>query len=275
MIISINSVRKAGGCTTLALALGITLSHCSSYSVLLVDANYIYSDIDAILGIEIDTGLDDVLDLINSNRMDREIFKSLTVDLGNLHILAGSKVLHYDRFKEEPESFNRFIKIAEALYDIIIIDSPAGSVRSPVYEWGGLNICVLKQNFLMLESYVKSRLYNCENSIVVINQYEENNKLDKNKIIKQCRIEAPVFTLCRSDRLFDAFNEKKVDELILNYQDDYIDDLRNIVMYISQSSSILLKKSYLDAVHNGKSGGDKKQLLEERRQRWFNTARGC
>ncbi len=249
MLISVNNIRKASGTSTFSISLGVMLSQATDYTVLLIDASYMYSDIDTILGIETDRGLDDVLDLLNSNKISEKHFKDITIELGNFYILTGSKIAQYNRFEMDDINYNSIFNIAESLFDIIIVDSPTRKMANFLNEKGRtsdkyLNVQLAKQNFLIFEKYVRSREYNMDNTVLVINKYWEGRKFNRNHIINDYKINIPVFTLRHSDKLIEAFNDRIIDRYLLNENDGFIEDMKVFMNYLSETYGFKIKKEY-------------------------------
>lgn len=251
MLLTVNNIRKASGTSTFSLALGILLAEATDLAVLLIDANYLFSDIDGILGIESDRGLDDVLDLLNSNKLTEKLFKDITIELGNFYLLTGSKISQYNRFElESISSYNKLFTITDYLFDIVIVDSPTKKMLNYLNEKGRtyekyLNIQLAKQNFLIFEKYIRSAEYNMDKSVVIINKYVEGRKFDKNRIINEYRIKVPVFTLRHSEKLIDAFNDRLIDRYLLNENDGFIEDMKIFMNYLADLFRFQLKSQYV------------------------------
>ncbi|MGE5329061.1 MAG: hypothetical protein ACM3KR_06120 [Deltaproteobacteria bacterium] len=250
MIISVNSLRKSSGTSTFSISLGIQLSQATDFSVLLIDGSYLYSDIDAILGIETDRGLDDILDLLNSNKINEKLFKDIAIEFGNFYVLTGSKISQYNRFEMDDINYNRIFNIAESLFDIIIIDSPTKKMSSYLNEKGRTNerfieLQIAKQNFLIFEKYTKSKDYNKDGTVLVINNYWDGRKFSKNYIINEYKIKVPVFTMRHSDKLLEAYNDRLIDRYLLNENDGYIEDLKVFMNYLGEIWNFPLKNEYV------------------------------
>ena len=250
MLISVNNIRKASGTSTFSIALGVLLSQATDFSILLIDGNYMYSDLDAILGIETDRGLDDVLDLLNSNKITEKHFKDIAIELGNFYILTGSKISQYNRFEMDDINYNRIFNIAEDLFDVIIIDAPPRKMANFLEEKGKtyehyLNIQLAKQNFLIFDRYIKSKEYNQDKSVVVVNKYWDGRKFTKAHIVNDYRIRVPVFTVRHSDKLIEAFNDRVIDRYLLNENDGFIDDMKIFMNYMAETFGFQLKDEYL------------------------------
>lgn len=250
MLISVNNIRKASGTSTFSIALGVLLSQATDFSVLLIDASYMYSDIDSILGIESDRGLDDVLDLLNSNKITEKHFKDITIELGNFYLLTGSKISQYNRFEMDDINYNRIFSIAESLFDIIIIDSPTRKMANYLNERGRttdkyMNIQLAKQNFLIFEKYIKSKEYNMEGSVLAINKYWEGRKFNKNHIVNDYKIKVPVFTIRHSDKLIEAYNDRLIDRYLLNERDGFIEDMIIFMNYLAEEFKFNLRDGYI------------------------------
>lgn len=250
MIITVNNIRKASGTSTFSISLGVMLSQATDYSVLLIDGSYIYSDIDSILGIETDRGLDDVLDLLNSNKITEKHFKDIAIELGNFYILTGSKISQYNRFEMDDINYNRVFNIAESLFDIIIVDSPTRKMAAFLNEKGKtyenyMNIQLAKQNFLIFDKYVKSKEYNMDKSVIVVNKYWEGRKFSKNHILNEYHIKVPLFTLRHSDKLIEAYNDRILDRYLLNENDGFIEDLKVFMNYLADTFKFQLRSEYV------------------------------
>ncbi len=250
MLISVNNIRKASGTSTFSIALGVLLSQATDFSVLLIDASYIYSDIDQILGIETDRGLDDVLDLLNSNKITEKHFKDIAIELGNFYILTGSKISQYNRFEMDDINYNRIFNIADSLFDVVIVDSPTRKMANFLAEKGKtyeryLNVLLAKQNFLIFEKYSRSKEYNADKSVVLMNKYWEARKFNKNHIINEYKINIPVFTLRHSDKLMEAYNDRLLDRYLLNENDGYIEDMKIFMNYLAETLQFQLKSEYV------------------------------
>jgi len=249
MLISVNNIRKASGTSTFSIALGVLLSQATDFSVLLIDGSYMYSDLDQILGVEADRGLDDVLDLLNSNKLNEKLLKDIALEFGNFHLLAGSKIAQYNRFENDEVNFNKIFNMAESLFDIVIVDSPTKKVASYLDEKVKtnekyLNIQMAKQNFLMFDKYIKSKEYNMEKSAVILNKYWDGRKLNKAHIVSEYKISVPVFTVRHSDKLMEAFNDRLIDRYLLNENDGFIEDLTVVMNYIADTFSFQLKSDF-------------------------------
>lgn len=250
MLISVNNIRKASGTSTFSIALGVLLSQATDFSVLLIDASYMYSDIDQILGIETDRGLDDVLDLLNSNKITEKHFKDIAIELGNFYILTGSKIAQYNRFEMDDINYNRIFNIADSLFDVVIVDSPTRKMANFLSEKGKtyeryLNVLLAKQNFLIFEKYIRSKEYNADKSVVVINKYWDGRKFNKNHIINEYKITVPVFTLRHSDKLIEAYNDRLMDRYLLNENDGFIDDMKIFMNYLAETLQFQLRNEYV------------------------------
>lgn len=249
MLISVNNIRKASGTSTFSIALGILLSQATDFSVLLIDGSYMYADIDQILGVESDRGLDDVLDLLNSNKLNEKLFKDITLEFGNFYLLAGSKVAQYNRFEKDDINFKRIFNIAESLFDIVIVDSPIRKMANCLDEKirtndKYLNVQLAKQNFLIFDKYIKNKELNMDKSIIVLNKYWDARKMNKASIINEYKITVPIFTLRHSDKLMEAFNDRLIDRYLLNENDGFIEDMKVIMNYIAENFKFKLKDSY-------------------------------
>lgn len=249
MLISVNNIRKASGTSTFSIALGILLSQATDFTVLLIDGSYMYSDVDQILGVEPDRGIDDVLDLLNSNKLNEKLFKDIALEFGNFYLIAGSKVAQYNRFDKDDINFNKIFNIAESLFDIVIVDEPTRKMSSYLDERirtneKYLSIQLAKQNFLIFEKYAKSKEFNMDKSLIVLNKYWDGRKLNKTNIINEYKITLPVFTLRHSDKLMEAFNDRLIDRYLLNENDGFIEDMKVIMNFIAESFKFQLNDSY-------------------------------
>ncbi|MGE5473747.1 MAG: hypothetical protein ACM3UU_05960 [Ignavibacteriales bacterium] len=266
MIITVNSIRKSSGTSTFSISLGIQLSQATDFSVLLIDGSYLYSDIDAILGVETDRGLDDVLDLLNSNKINEKLFKDITIEFGNFYVLTGSKISQYNRFEMDDVNYNRIFSIAESLFDIIIIDSPTKKMSNYLVEKAKtserfLELQLAKQNFLIFDKYTKGKDYNKEGSVVIVNNYWEGRKFNKNYIINEYKIKVPVFTMRHSDKLLEAYNDRLIDRYLLNENDGYTEDLKVFMNYLAElwnfslKNEFVVKKTVVEQASNVKKKG--------------------
>jgi len=250
MIITVNSIRKSSGTSTFSISLGILLSQATDFSVLLIDGSYLYSDIDAILGVETDRGLDDVLDLLNSNKINEKLFKDITIEFGNFYVLTGSKISQYNRFEMDDINYNRIFSIAESLFDVIIIDSPTKKMSSYLNEKSKtserfIELQLAKQNFLIFDKYIKGKDYNKEGSVVIVNNYWDGRKFSKNYIINEYKIKVPLFTMRHSDKLLEAYNDRLIDRYLLNENDGFIEDIKVFMNYLAEIWSFQLKNEYM------------------------------
>jgi MinD-like ATPase involved in chromosome partitioning or flagellar assembly len=249
MLISVNSIRKSSGTSTFSIALGVLLAQATNFSVLLIDGNYIYSDIDTILGIETDRGIDDVLDLINSNKITEKHFRDIAIELGNFYILSGSKISQYNRFEMEDVNFDRLFSLADSLYDIVIIDSPTPKMLNYLNKSGRtksqyLNVIITRQNFLIFEKYVRSKEYNADNSVIVINRYLDSRKFNKAFIANAYKIKVPIYTLRNSEKLVEAFNDRMIDRYLLNENDGFLQDTNIFINYLADTFKFDLHEQY-------------------------------
>ena len=112
----VSSSLKGEGVTTVASNLALALSNVNS-KVLLIDANFKYSDINNVFNISIKAGLNDV---ITNNRKVEEVISNYSNSLDIL--LSGTKIENqFEAF--EKYDFNKLLLELKEKYDVVIIDT--------------------------------------------------------------------------------------------------------------------------------------------------------
>ena len=112
----VSSSLKGEGVTTVASNLALALSNVNS-KVLLIDANFKYSDINNVFNISNKAGLNDV---ITNNRKVEEVISNYSNSLDIL--LSGTKIENqFEAF--EKYDINKLLLELKEKYDVVIIDT--------------------------------------------------------------------------------------------------------------------------------------------------------
>ena len=237
--IGVGSVKHGQGITSLVYNLGYNLSKHTNSSVLMLDMNFLFGEIDFLIERKTNNSIDDLVSVAKNQELNKALLMEHTEVLGpNLRIVNSSRIDSADYLKKNAEYLLNIIQTARKNFDIVIVDTTAGG-QSPVSRLVSSNcdvfINVMAQNPYILEWY---KAYNRKSDIKeinVINMFEDEVYPNSVEIEKKFGIEH--VNLSYSKTMRNYYNKKKVEEFVV-LDDPYNTDIRLLIDKISAITGI-------------------------------------
>ncbi|MGE4283047.1 MAG: hypothetical protein AB7G87_04930 [Clostridia bacterium] len=242
IVLSITSPKHGiGGKTVLTAAIGFMMADIIKEEVLITDHNYRFTDMNTYLGVVASKTLDDVLNLAEAGKLDKQIFKIHTTNIfKNVNILPGSITSLENNLEKKVNKINNFLDCSKAAFEVTMVDCNATDASNKslytrnLLKKSDVVIVALEQDALCVDRYLKSNLAKLKNKIIVINKYDDIKiQLNIDAIKKLIGKEETIFTLPISYRLKNSTNSYSLSDYLLNDSDAYIAGVRNICKYIA------------------------------------------
>lgn len=224
-LISVWSYRHGWGTSSVLAMIVHRLSQKTNKSVLCVDANFSFAQLDKIFGInETKNTIDTAMNLAGVGEALKVVGNQTTKIKGtNINILPGTRINNYEKMtdymRNNKEKYQNLVNELLKSFDIVVWDLNAGMhgiVSSYVIEKSDIVVEVLKPEKITLADYVNKRkayLGDKENKLPVLNFYEDDIVFDVD-VIKEILGEEEVFTLPYSSEVLNAINEATVRQFV-------------------------------------------------------------
>ncbi|MGE5330012.1 MAG: hypothetical protein ACM3KR_10975, partial [Deltaproteobacteria bacterium] len=196
--------------------IGYTLANYTDLSVLIFDFNYLFGEMEFLVDRKTSNCIDDLISIVRNRELTPELLVENTEVLRpNLRLVNPSRIDNSDYLKENTDEVLKIIEVARKAFDIIIVDTTAGTqsaLSRLIYSNCDIFLNVMTQNPYILEWYKAYNQHKDIKEINVINMFEESIYPNSSEIKKAYGIEH--MSVVYSCGMRDFYNQKKTNEFV-------------------------------------------------------------
>jgi len=249
-VIAIGSVKHGQGMTSFVFNLAYKLSSLLDKKILILDTNFLFKEIGYIAGHSKKNGIDDLISIVKTQDMTKELFMLHTEEINeNLFVINSTQIDTMDYIKKNDKYIIKIVEEAKKYFDYVIIDAAAGTknaLTKQIYEVSDVFVNMLTQNAYIIDWYMKHEEYKSEKVINVVNMYEDDIYPDLGDMKKEFRFEDVIPV--RYSKLFKHYYNQKALDPFYTTNDLFNNDFAQLIMRIAEKLGITeLKK--LDIVN--------------------------
>lgn len=186
--------------------------------------------------IGLDSGLEGLIKVLNSNRTSTEIVKnySRTILKDRLDILLSPQTKSYQEYTQIVGYYSTILPIANRYYDMIFVDlsrkMPKNEVAS-ILQLSNIVIMNLTQRLKTINDFIELRetngFYQKKNVMIAIGRYDSFSKYNNKNITRYMKERKELLVIPYNTLLFEACSEGTIIDFILKIKNVTDDSDRN------------------------------------------------
>lgn len=260
---------KETGQTLSLVAIATQLAIEHNLKILVISANYMdktlencFWELDRLnkpiiknktyIGMEIDSGIEGLLRVLDSNKTNSEIVKnySRTILRDRLDVLLSTNTQDYQEFVQISDKYPEILQIADRYYDLIFVDL-SNKMRKReeqnILNISDLIVFNMTQRLKSINDFIelreKDETYRRRNIMLLLGRYDLYSKYSKKNVTRYLKEKNEIIGIPYNTLFFEACSEGKVIDFFLKLKNiDENDRNHAFIQEINKTKDAILYK---------------------------------
>ena len=198
-------------------------------------------------GVGIESGIEGLIKVINSNKTTKEIVKnySKTILRGRLDLLPSPDTKSYNDYIEIASNYPTILQMADQYYDLIFVDLSKfipNQIEQTILKMSDIVVLSIKQCLKTIKDFIKLReednFYKKQNVMIAIGRYDRFSKYNNKNITRYMKEKKELSVIPYNTLFFEACSDGTIIDFLLK--------IRNLTDETDRNTSFVKELKEID-----------------------------